>query len=38
MFVYGADFFVFKPGMALFMLGLLLTLPLSLRRQSRSAR
>ncbi len=29
MFVYGADFFLFKPGMALLFLGLLLTLPLS---------
>ncbi len=29
MFVHGAEFFLFKPGMALFMLGLLLTLPLS---------
>jgi hypothetical protein len=27
MFVYGADFFVFKPGIALTLLGLLLTLP-----------
>jgi glycosyltransferase involved in cell wall biosynthesis len=30
MFVYGADFFLFKPGMVLLALGLLLTLPLSL--------
>lgn len=30
MFVYGADFFVFKPGIVLLALGLLLTLPLSL--------
>jgi glycosyltransferase involved in cell wall biosynthesis len=29
MFVYGADFFVLKPGIALLALGLLLTLPLS---------
>jgi glycosyltransferase involved in cell wall biosynthesis len=29
MFVYGADFFVLKPGFALLVLGLLLTLPLS---------
>jgi glycosyltransferase involved in cell wall biosynthesis len=29
MFVYGADFFVLKPGAALLVLGLLLTLPLS---------
>jgi glycosyltransferase involved in cell wall biosynthesis len=29
MFVHGAEFFLFKPGMALFLLGLLLTLPLS---------
>ncbi len=29
MFVYGADFFVFKPGLVLLALGLLLTLPLS---------
>jgi hypothetical protein len=27
MFVYGADFFVFKPGIALTVIGLLLTLP-----------
>ncbi len=30
MFVYGADFFLFKPGLVLLVLGLLLTLPLSL--------
>jgi len=30
MFVYGANFFLFKPGLALFALGVLLTLPLSL--------
>lgn len=30
MFVYGADFFVLKPGLVLLALGLLLTLPLSL--------
>src|SRR5215472_4732359 len=30
MFVYGADFFVLRPGLALFALGVLLTLPLSL--------
>ena len=30
MFVYGADFFAFKPGLALLILGLLLSLPLSL--------
>ena len=29
MFVHGADFFAFKPGLALFAVGLLLTLPLS---------
>jgi glycosyltransferase involved in cell wall biosynthesis len=29
MFVYGADFFVFKPGIALALLGLLLTIPVS---------
>ena len=29
MFVYGADFFLFKPGVVLLLLGLLLTLPLS---------
>ena len=29
MFVYGADFFVFKPGLFLVALGVLLTLPLS---------
>ena len=29
MFVYGADFFVFRPGLALLSLGLALTLPLS---------
>ncbi len=29
MFVYGADFFLFKPGLVLLVLGLLLTLPLS---------
>jgi hypothetical protein len=29
MFVYGSDFFVFKPGIALIVIGLLLTLPLS---------
>lgn len=30
MFVYGADFFVLRPGLALLTIGLLLTLPLSL--------
>jgi glycosyltransferase involved in cell wall biosynthesis len=30
MFVYGADFFVFRPGIALLGVGLLLTLPLSM--------
>jgi hypothetical protein len=30
MFVYGADFFVFRPGLVMLALGLLLTLPLSL--------
>lgn len=30
MFVYGADFFAFRPGLVLLALGLLLTLPLSL--------
>src|ERR1035437_9397596 len=29
MFIHGAQFFLFKPGIALFTLGLLLTLPLS---------
>ncbi|HET7489587.1 MAG TPA: glycosyltransferase family 2 protein [Acidimicrobiales bacterium] len=29
MFVYGADFFAFKPGLALLAVGLLLTLPMS---------
>jgi glycosyltransferase involved in cell wall biosynthesis len=29
MFVYGSDFFVFKPGIALMILGLLLTVPVS---------
>jgi len=29
MFIYGSDFFLFKPGIALTALGLLLTLPLS---------
>jgi len=29
MFVYGADFFLFKPGIVLLVLGLMLTLPLS---------
>jgi hypothetical protein len=29
MFVYGANFFLFKPGLVLLALGLLLTLPLS---------
>src|SRR4029078_1218171 len=29
MFVYGANFFLFKPGLILLALGLLLTLPLS---------
>ncbi|HVZ87825.1 MAG TPA: glycosyltransferase family 2 protein [Polyangia bacterium] len=29
MFVYGADFFLFKPGLLLLLVGLLLTLPLS---------
>jgi glycosyltransferase involved in cell wall biosynthesis len=30
MFVHGAEFFLFKPGIVLFLLGLLLTLPMSL--------
>jgi hypothetical protein len=30
MFIYGADFFVFQPGLALLALGLLITLPLAL--------
>jgi glycosyltransferase involved in cell wall biosynthesis len=30
MFVYGADFFAFRPGLALLAVGLVLTLPLSL--------
>ena len=29
MFIYGSDFFVFKPGIALALLGLLLTVPVS---------
>lgn len=29
MFIHGAEFFLFKPGIVLFVLGLLLTLPLS---------
>jgi glycosyltransferase involved in cell wall biosynthesis len=29
MFVYGSDFFVFKPGLALVAIGLILTIPLS---------
>jgi glycosyltransferase involved in cell wall biosynthesis len=29
MFLYGADFFLLKPGLALFVLGLLLTLPVT---------
>jgi histidinol-phosphate phosphatase family protein len=29
MFVYGADFFLFRPGMVLLLLGLLLTLPMT---------
>jgi glycosyltransferase involved in cell wall biosynthesis len=29
MFIYGANFFLFKPGLLILMLGLLLTLPLS---------
>jgi glycosyltransferase involved in cell wall biosynthesis len=29
MFVYGSDFFLLKPGLALFLLGLVFTLPLS---------
>jgi glycosyltransferase involved in cell wall biosynthesis len=29
MFIYGADFFVFKPGIAMMALGLLITLPLT---------
>ncbi len=30
MFIYGADFFVFRPGIVMLVLGLLLTVPLSL--------
>ena len=30
MFIYGADFFLFRPGMVLLVLGLLLTLPMAL--------
>jgi glycosyltransferase involved in cell wall biosynthesis len=30
MFIYGSDFFVFRPGIVMLVLGLLLTLPLSL--------
>ncbi len=29
MFVYGAEFFVYRPGIVMFLLGLLITLPLS---------
>ncbi len=29
MFIYGADFFLFRPGLALLVIGLLLTLPLT---------
>ncbi len=29
MFIHGAEFFLFKPGIAMFVLGLLMTLPLS---------
>jgi glycosyltransferase involved in cell wall biosynthesis len=29
MFIYGAEFFVYKPGIVIFLLGLLITLPLS---------
>lgn len=29
MFIYGADFFLFRPGLALLIIGLLLTLPLT---------
>ena len=29
MFIYGADFFLFRPGLALLLIGLLLTLPLT---------
>jgi hypothetical protein len=29
MFVYGADFFLFRPGMVLLLLGLLMTLPMT---------
>ena len=38
MFVYGSDFFVFKPGIVLMVLGLLLTLPAQLRRPPARAR
>ena len=38
MFVYGSDFFLFKPGIVLMVLGLLLTLPAELRRPRRRAR
>jgi len=34
MFVYGANFFLFKPGLLLLLLGLLLTLPLSFGTQT----
>lgn len=34
MFVYGADFFLFRPGLVLLFAGLLLTLPLSLGPRS----
>ena len=38
MFVYGSDFFLLKPGLVLMVLGLLLTLPVELRRPRRSGR
>ena len=38
MFVYGANFFLFKPGLVLLALGLLLTLPLVVRRSHASGR
>ena len=37
MFVYGADFFLLKPGIALLALGLLLMLPLTFGRRRRRA-
>ena len=38
MFVYGADFFLYRPGLVLTVLGVALTLPLSLRAGDARAR